>query len=192
MSEVQPQTMELKARYTAQVIADLEHNVKEQERIDAEVASLQEQSRALQHDRALLMNLQRTLAGESATAAGPGEESKEPAPASMPRQAAAGHKPARQKKTAAAAPKGTAAKGTGTRASTTAAKPTLVELIRDHLARQSEPLSAAEITTALAQAHPDRTIKPTVVRTTIEGLVAKGRTQRTKQGTSVFYTATSR
>ncbi|MEU3792864.1 hypothetical protein AB0F07_24190 [Streptomyces fructofermentans] len=66
--------------------------------------------------------------------------------------------------------------------------PTLVELIRDHLARQPEPRSAAEITTALAAAHPDRDIKPKVVRTTTEGLVAKGHVQRTKQGSSVFYT----
>ncbi|GGX84872.1 hypothetical protein [Streptomyces fructofermentans] len=66
--------------------------------------------------------------------------------------------------------------------------PTLVELIRDHLARQPEPRSAAEITTALTAAHPDRDIKPKVVRTTTEGLVAKGHVQRTKQGSSVFYT----
>ncbi|MFV5997980.1 hypothetical protein ACNPQM_37810, partial [Streptomyces sp. NPDC056231] len=42
---------------------------------------------------------------------------------------------------------------------------------------------------ALAQAHPDRGVKTTVVRTTLEGLVAKSQAQRTKQGSSVFYTA---
>lgn len=82
----------------------------------------------------------------------------------------------------AAAPKATAAK---------AAQPTLVELIRRHLAEQSEPRSAAEIATALDQAHPDRTVKTTVVRTTLENLVAKSHAQRTKQGTSVYYTATN-
>jgi len=46
-----------------------------------------------------------------------------------------------------------------------------------------------QITTALTQAHPDRTIKTTVVRTTLENLVAKSRVHRTKQGSSVFYTA---
>ncbi|CAM5631285.1 Regulatory protein OS=Streptomyces alboniger OX=132473 GN=CP975_01000 PE=4 SV=1 [Streptomyces alboniger] len=84
----------------------------------------------------------------------------------------------------AAAPKATA----------TAAKtpqPTLVELIRRHLADQSEPRSAAEIATTLGQAHPDRAIKTTVVRTTLENLVAKNHAQRTKQGSSVFYTATA-
>ncbi|MET9559618.1 hypothetical protein [Streptomyces tauricus] len=68
------------------------------------------------------------------------------------------------------------------------AKPTLVELIREHLGRQSEPRSSAEVATALAEAHPEREIKPKVVRTTVEGLVAKGQVQRTKQGSSVFYT----
>ncbi|MFM9701146.1 BlaI/MecI/CopY family transcriptional regulator, partial [Streptomyces europaeiscabiei] len=71
-----------------------------------------------------------------------------------------------------------------------AAQPTLVELIHRHLAEQGEPRSAAEIATSLGQAHPDRNIKTTVVRTTVEGLVAKSHAQRTKQGSSVYYTAT--
>ncbi|MBB5122067.1 hypothetical protein AF335_08505 [Streptomyces eurocidicus] len=70
-----------------------------------------------------------------------------------------------------------------------AAGPTLVSLVREVLGRQSEPRSAAEIAAAVAEARPDRTIKPTVVRTTVEGLVAKGQARRTKQGTSVFYAA---
>jgi len=57
------------------------------------------------------------------------------------------------------------------------------------LAGQSEPRSAAEITTALGQQYPERTVKTTVVRTTLEGLVARNQAQRTKQGASVFYTA---
>ncbi|MEU6098600.1 hypothetical protein [Streptomyces sp. NPDC047079] len=47
----------------------------------------------------------------------------------------------------------------------------------------------AEVATALGQAHPERGIKTTVVRTTLEGLVAKNQAKRTKQGASVFYTA---
>ncbi|MFH8795912.1 hypothetical protein [Streptomyces sp. NPDC017941] len=70
-----------------------------------------------------------------------------------------------------------------------AAEPTLVDLVRGHLAAQSEPRSAAEVATDLGKAHPERGIKTTVVRTTLENLVAKNRAQRTKQGTSVFYTA---
>ncbi|MGW0568441.1 hypothetical protein [Streptomyces tauricus] len=107
-------------------------------------------------------------------------------------------KPAVSKTTAAAKPaaaKSTASKTgvskTGAQsgaAESGPAKPTLVELIREHLGRQSEPRSSAEVATALAEAHPEREIKPKVVRTTVEGLVAKGQVQRTKQGSSVFYT----
>ncbi|MEW2565717.1 hypothetical protein [Streptomyces sp. NPDC047070] len=117
--------------------------------------------------------------------------SKAPAPKS------AAAKPAAAKSTASkpTASKATASK-TGAKsaaaepgaAKAAAAKPTLVELIREHLGRQSEPRSSAEVATALAEAHPEREIKPKVVRTTVEGLVAKGQVQRSKQGSSVFYT----
>jgi hypothetical protein len=198
MSEVESATTELKTQYAAQVTADLERNAKEQERIGAEVTALQEQLSALQHDQTLLVTLQRTLGGESSLEAGPSAEEPVTAAPSVPRQASAETKeaketketkPGKRKAAAAAKPAKTAAKTPGTKASTTAAKqPTLVELILNHLIQQSEPRSAAEITTGLAQAHPDRDIKPKVVRTTTEGLVAKGRVHRTKQGSSVFYT----
>ncbi|MFV0132143.1 hypothetical protein ACLGIH_02560 [Streptomyces sp. HMX87] len=74
-------------------------------------------------------------------------------------------------------------------ASARQARPTLVALVRDHLAGQQEPRSAAEVAAALGQEHPERGIKANVVRTTLEGLVAKNQAQRTKQGTSVYYTA---
>jgi len=190
MSEVESATTELKTQYAAQVAADLERNTKEQERIGAEVAALQEQLSALQHDQALLVNLQRTLGAESLEAGSSEEESVTAAKPSLPRQASAETKSGRRKKATAAKPKKAAAKTAETKASSPAAKlPTLVELIHNHLGRQSEPRSSAEISTALAQAHPDRDIKPKVVRTTVEGLVAKGHVQRTKQGSSVFYTA---
>ncbi|MET8572707.1 hypothetical protein [Streptomyces sp. NPDC004783] len=86
------------------------------------------------------------------------------------------------------------AKTTGKTAGKTAAKkapaqPTLVELVRGHLGEQKEPRSAAEVAAALGQAHPERPVKTTVVRTTLEGLVARNQAQRSKQGTSVYYTA---
>ncbi len=62
-------------------------------------------------------------------------------------------------------------------------------LVREHLAGQREPRSAAEVATALGQEHPDRGIKANVVRTTLESLVARNEAQRSKQGTSVYYTA---
>ncbi|WAU83408.1 BlaI/MecI/CopY family transcriptional regulator [Streptomyces sp. Qhu-G9] len=212
MSEVESAATELKTQYAAQVAADLERNTKEQERIGAEVAALEEQLSALQHDRTLLAELRRALGGENdlpqaARSAGKGSTPKP----SVPRQATAtagrrkkatatkaaakpaAAKPATKPAVKAAAPKPTPKAATKADAAEpavkpAAAKPTLVELIRDHLAQQSEPRSSAEVTTALTQAHPDREIKPKVVRTTVEGLVAKGQVQRTKQGSSVFYT----
>ncbi|MDN3270204.1 hypothetical protein [Streptomyces sp. MA15] len=67
--------------------------------------------------------------------------------------------------------------------------PKLVDLVRRHLGEQNEPRSAAEVAAALGAAHPGRAVKVTVVRSTLEGLVARNQAQRTKQGTSVFYTA---
>ncbi|MFJ6900661.1 hypothetical protein [Streptomyces hokutonensis] len=184
MSQVELATTDLKAHYAAQVKADLERNTAEQERIGAEMTALQEQLHALQHDQALLTDLQQTLGGNSsgATDAGPEEKTT----ASVPQPSPAKTRPAREKKPAA---RKVTAKSPGTKTSTTAVKqPTLVELIRTHLAQQAEPLSAAEITSALTQAHPERDIKPKVVRMTLEGLVAKSHIHRTKQGSSVFYT----
>ncbi|MEI5522844.1 hypothetical protein WB401_06195 [Streptomyces brasiliscabiei] len=121
-----------------------------------------------------------------------GKQAKKPATAKPKAQAKTQAKTA----TAEAAPAKTATAKSST-ATTTAAKPapakktqpTLVELIRRHLTEQSEPRSAAEVATALTQAHPDRRIQTNVVRTTLEGLVAKSNAQRTRQGSSVYYTA---
>ncbi|MEU0039921.1 MULTISPECIES: hypothetical protein [unclassified Streptomyces] len=203
MTQVQSETTELQSQYAAQLTADLERNTKEQERIAAEVVALQELLQALRRDQALLVNLRRTLGDETPAAAG--AKAAEPAATvpSVPRQASAepksAPKPAKQQKKAAAAKPAKAARTTPRSAGTKAAakapeaagKPTLtlVELIHDHLSRQSEPRSAAEITSTLSETHPERGIKATVVRTTVEGLVAKGRAQRSKQGTSVYYTA---
>lgn len=187
MSEAGPATTDLKAHYAAQVKADLERNTTEQERIGAEMAALQEQLHALQHNQALLTDLQQTLGGNSPETTGPGPEEKATTAPLVPQQASAESQPAKGKKTAA---RKAAAKSPGTKTSAPAVKqPTLVELIRTHLAQQTEPRSAAEITSSLVQAHPERDIKPKVVRTTVEGLVAKSHVHRTKQGSSVFYTA---
>ncbi|TXS61251.1 hypothetical protein EAO69_39745 [Streptomyces sp. me109] len=238
MAQVHSETTGLQSQYSAQLTADLERNTKEQERISAEVTSLQELLEALRRDQALLVNLQRTLGDD---APGAGEKAAGPAAAvpSVPRQTTAGPKskakpakqqaapakaapakaastktapaktvsakatpvkdaPAKAASTKTAPAKTVSAKATPAKAATpkaaakapeAAGKPTLVELIHDHLSRQSEPRSAAEITTTLSESHPERGIKATVVRTTVEGLVAKGRAQRSKQGTSVYYTA---
>jgi len=196
-----PEATELQAQYAAQVAADLERNTKEQDRLGAELTALQEQLKGLQQDQALLVSVQQAL-GHSGPATPAPQELSQAATVPAPRTTPATATPARRKKAATPKPKTTPADKTTTgkavAGKTTtvkpegaaAAQPTLGTLIHEHLSRQSEPRSAAEITTALAQAHPERGIKTTVVRTTVEGLVAKGRAERTKQGTSVFYTTT--
>ncbi|MGW3141472.1 hypothetical protein [Streptomyces sp. NPDC001139] len=98
-------------------------------------------------------------------------------------------KQASGEKPASPARKRTGKKGPAKTLAASSTTPTLVDLVREHLAGQSEPRSATEITAALEQQHSERTVKTTVVRTTLEGLVARNQAQRTKQGVSVFYTA---
>ncbi|MER8224280.1 hypothetical protein ABTZ58_27570 [Streptomyces sp. NPDC094143] len=198
-------TTELASQYIAQVSSDLEANVKEQERITAEITSLQQQLASLQHDHGVLVSMQQALGITQATTV-PATESTGmtgttgaavPSPRRKKAGTAAGGKarksPAAPAKSAAkqpaakkTAPKKTAAKKT---AVAKAAEPTLVELIRRHLAEQKEPRSAAEIAGSLGQAHPERDISAKVVRVTLEGLVAKSQAERSKQGRSVFYSA---
>ncbi|MFI7345634.1 hypothetical protein ACIBSR_05115 [Streptomyces sp. NPDC049936] len=231
MSESTTQSAtQLASQYSVQVTDDLERNVKEQERVSAELTALQQQLASLQHDHALLVSVQQALGvavPEPATGAATVPSPRDGAPAepatrgrargkkaaTAPKRAAApkpgvkqatkpsATKPAAKpaaKSAAKQAPKaGTkqagkaAAKPVAKKASAPAtAQPTLVELVRTHLVEASEPRSAAEVTTALGKAHAERNVKTTVVRTTLEGLVAKNLAQRTKQGSSVYYTAT--
>ncbi|WP_399135980.1 hypothetical protein Q3A86_00310 [Streptomyces sp. NBUA17] len=189
---------EVASQYAAQVAGDLEHNAKERERIGADIAALQEKLTALQHDHSVLVNIQQALAG-----AGPGPagaDTEVPSPRKKVAAEPTGGRGSRAEKTTAASRGRTAtkrpatkkARATKTSAEATSTKsnaPTLVELIRRYLAAQSEPRSAAEVHAALNQAHPERAIQTTVVRNTLEGLVAKQQAQRTKQGSSVYYTA---
>ncbi|WP_210582812.1 hypothetical protein [Streptomyces sp. GESEQ-4] len=195
MSESTTTTTELTSHYIAQVTGDLERNLKEQERIGAEITALQEQLSALQQDHTVLVNMQQALGIPEA----PAEPAAAPESAAVPsprKKTDAGPSGKRQaRKTTAAQGSPTARKSAAKKPPAKAAaaakttQPTLVELIRRHLTEQSEPRSAVEISTALSQAHPERGIKPKVVRVTLEGLVAKSQAQRTKQGHSVFYTS---
>ncbi|MGW2563019.1 hypothetical protein ACWCXB_27955 [Streptomyces sp. NPDC001514] len=83
---------------------------------------------------------------------------------------------------------------TGAKASTAAAKksggPSLTDLVLDLLTKSGEPRSVREIETELAVADPQRSITKTqVVRNSLEALFAKGKAERSKQGSSVYYTA---
>ncbi|MER6563481.1 hypothetical protein ABT300_38305 [Streptomyces sp. NPDC001027] len=197
MTETPVETTELKAQYSAQVTADLERNTKEQDRLLGEIDALQEQLSTLQQDHAILVNIQQALgivtpeptaSAEDAAAASVPQPKTGTAPRvgkqTRPRKTTS---PQDSKQTKAKAnTKKNAAK---TAAPKQTAQPTLVELIRRHLTEQSEPRSAAEVAAALTQAHPDRRIQTNVVRTTLEGLVAKSNAQRVKQGSSVYYTS---
>ena len=194
MSDTTIAGTQLTSQYAAQVTSDLERNTKEQERISAEIATLQEQLTALQHDHRVLVNVQQVLGIAPAPvqpAAGPGGAAV-PAPRRKASAESGVDERARVKR-AAGTQRPTTSEKPGDKKPTqdTAAKagrPTLVELVRGHLAEQSEPRSAAEVATALGKAHSERGIKTTVVRTTLEGLVARNQAKRTKQGASVFYT----
>ncbi|MEU3102562.1 hypothetical protein [Streptomyces griseoflavus] len=225
MSENSTAATDLTSQYTAQVANDLERNVKEQERVTADIAALQEQLTVLQHDHTILVNMQQAL-GLAAAPAGPapvhesgdasGAETAPggasvPAPRGRSGTGPGDHKPKRAKKeTVRATPAKATRKPAPAKAERPKAKagrtrpagarsagaregrtdgPKLVELVRAHLDGQSEPRSAAEVAGALGEAHPERTFRTTVVRNALEGLVARNRAQRTKQGTSVFYTA---
>lgn len=216
MPETKTPATELASQYIAQVTGDLEANLKEQERIGTEITTLQEQLAALQHDHDVLKSMQQALgitappngsAAESESAVLPSPRRKKAGPAAGEKQKArkstatpakkAARKPAAGKPAAAkpatgmpAAEKPAVAKPAAKSThSAKAPEPTLVELIRRHLAEQKEPRSAAEISTALGEAHPHRGIAAKVVRVTLEGLVAKSQAERSKQGRSVFYTA---
>ncbi|WP_326800511.1 BlaI/MecI/CopY family transcriptional regulator [Streptomyces sp. NBC_01788] len=181
MSESTTHSTELTSHYVSQVTSDLEHNVKEQERVTTELAALHEQLATLQRDHTVLLNMQQALG----------------VPASPPEPASTGSAtvPSPRKKSASAsgtrpsAKKAPSQRSQGKTEAAKTAQPTLVDLIHQHVAEQSEPRSAAEIAEVLRQAHTERTIDTKVVRTTLENLVAKSRIHRTKQGSSVFYTA---
>ncbi|MBB6421883.1 hypothetical protein [Streptomyces sp. AK010] len=232
MSETTTPATELASQYIAQVAGDLDANVKEQERVSAEIASLQEQLAALQRDHGVLVSMHQALGITAPPTESASDSDSDSASAVLPSPrrkkdgAAAGGKQKARKSTAAQAKRAAGKSAAGTTSSaksaaagksagttkaaataksagstrtagstTTAAgaaksgEPTLVELIRRHLAVQKEPRSAAEISTALGQAHPHRDIAAKVVRVTLEGLVAKSQAERSKQGRSVFYTA---
>ncbi|MEV6117812.1 hypothetical protein AB0L59_36460 [Streptomyces sp. NPDC052109] len=205
MPEPTTPVTELTSQYVSQVTNDLDNNVKEQERITAEIAGLQEQLAALEHDHTVLVSMRQALGvasrpsapatadaavvpaprTKSTTGSGTRRAPKKTTDERSEREKQPAKKPAADKSAVTKpAPKKTAAKKTAGQT----AQPTLVELVRRLLAEQQEPRSAAEVSEALGSAHPDRQIQTKVIRTTLENLVARNSAQRTKQGSSVFYT----
>ncbi|MGW1945718.1 hypothetical protein ACWCRC_15495 [Streptomyces sp. NPDC001940] len=182
----------LKSQYSAQVEADLERNSKEQERVAAELAALQEQLQTLDHDRTLLVGMRETLSSRGAAAVA--EEApvapKAESPVELPKaRKPKGESAAPKQRAKKEAGKKPAAKKAATAQPRTPGSPTLRELVLNLITTSTEPRSAAEVTTTLAESHPERKAGGTVVRNTLESLVARGQAERTKQNKSVFYTA---
>ncbi|MFF5438107.1 hypothetical protein [Streptomyces achromogenes] len=204
MPETAGPVTELASQYVSQVTKDLEQNVKEQDRVTAEIAALQERLAALQHDHGILLNMRQAL-GIAAPAAGavvPAPRGKSGAARRTDAKKPAPKKPAAKKPAAVKATTGKAAAGKPAAKKapaepaqpaqpaqpTQSSQPTLVELVRRYLTEQNEPRSAAEVAEALGRTHPERAVQTKVVRTTLENLVARNGAHRSKQGSSVFYT----
>lgn len=171
VSDTAVQTDDVASEYVARVEADLARNAEEQERIGREIEAMRVRLDRLRRNQAVLMGVKSALIRESQ------EETAPPAPAapSAPTQGTTAGKPDASARVATRGARG--------------AKPTLVDLVCSHLSGQSEPRSAAEVTEDIARSHPDRQTKITVVRATLESLVAQGRVRRSKQGRSVFYSS---
>ncbi|MER0444080.1 hypothetical protein ABR738_05785 [Streptomyces sp. Edi4] len=179
-----PDSTTLQSQYAAQIQSDLDSNVAEREQIAAQISALQEQLSTLENNHALLASMRQAIGGTAAPTSR--KKSKKAASAPTPKVPQARTAP----KSAARATKSVKKQGrTAARTKAAGATTTLRDLVAAHLTRTGEPRSAAEITAALTEAHPGRTIAGTVVRNTLENLVAKGEAQRTRQNRSVFYTA---
>ncbi|MEU9064565.1 hypothetical protein AB0D13_38455 [Streptomyces sp. NPDC048430] len=191
MSEVAA-TSTVTAGYAQKVTEDLAVTRSEQERVRAELARLQGELRELEEGEQVLVKMQVVLGGageQSATANGKGK-TKTSVPAARSGKGAAEQqkvpgkaKPAKKAGSKAPAPKAVPAKGAG--------EETWAALAGSYLAEQSEPKSAAEVSAALAEAHPQRKVQATVVRNALEQGVARGLLERSKQGRSVYYTPAS-
>ncbi|GGJ28741.1 hypothetical protein [Streptomyces brasiliensis] len=153
-------TTDLVTHYSAQLASDLDRNAREQDKTRADLEQLESRLLALQHNHAVLVTMQRAL--ESGI---PLQQPSAPPGWGVTGGVAGGRGAGRREQHA----------------------PTLVSLIRAHLAERSEPCSAGDVAATLSKAHSDRVIKTTVVRTTLEGLVAKGIARRIRQGHSVQY-----
>lgn len=181
----------LKSQYAAQINTDLERNSADHERLTSEITALQQQLLVLENNRVLLLGMRQSLGDEAAgdvpenTDVSGSENGASAARKSADRSAT--RKPRKKTDTASGKQKGTESGGSRTKRVREAGSSTLRDLIRDDLTQHAEPRSAAEVTAALTQALPDREVKATVVRSTLESLVAKGEAHRTKQQRSVFY-----
>ncbi|MGW7758008.1 hypothetical protein ACWGK6_42135 [Streptomyces violaceusniger] len=185
----------LKSQYAAQINTDLELNSADHERVSSEITALQQQLLVLENNRTLLLGMRQSLGDEAAgdvpENTGVSSSANGSSAARKSAERSATRKPKKQTDTASGKRKGAESGGNRTKRVRAAGAPTLRDLIHGDLTQHGEPRSAAEVTAALTQTLPDREIKATVVRSTLEALVAKGEAHRTKQQRSVLYSATA-
>ncbi|MFI5689568.1 BlaI/MecI/CopY family transcriptional regulator [Streptomyces sp. NPDC051636] len=197
----------IQERYASQIAADLEKILSEQQELQARLDRLRAEEEWL---RGVLGSLpdaqvQEDSAGAAQSSA-QAPAAQEEAPVPQPRQEEAD--PAMQtartrkgtaKKTVKAPAKKTTAKDPAKKSAQKAAvkktaarsgEPPLGDLLLLILAKQpGEPRTAGEVVSALEQTFPERARDINTVRNTLERLVAKSRVERTKQGSTVYYTA---
>ncbi|MFF8868345.1 BlaI/MecI/CopY family transcriptional regulator [Streptomyces sp. NPDC015139] len=188
MTEGQDETTNLQPLYAARLADDLERNTLTQERLTDELTALEGRLEALRRNHALLVNMQQALGDPGVSVNGAATDHKAPSP--VPPQGRSRRngrskdnssvKPAAVKASSAATSEGRGKSSGG---------PTLRELVVSQVTRKAQPISAQEVTEALVVAHPERNIKITVVRSTLEAMVAKGAVRRDKQGKAVLYSA---
>ncbi|WP_406387515.1 hypothetical protein [Streptomyces sp. NBC_00887] len=176
------------AGYAQKVTEDLALTKKEQERVRAELARLQDELQQLEESEKVLVKMQDVLGGSSELNHGGGK--KAPVPAARRGKGAT----TRQKKvsrTAKPSKAGREAPAGKTASPKGEAEETWAALASSYLAGQNEPKSAAEVSAALTEAHPQRKVQAPVVRNALEHGVARGLLERSKQGRSVYYTPAS-
>ncbi|MEV7304087.1 hypothetical protein [Streptomyces clavifer] len=183
-------TSTISADYAQRITDDLAANRSEQDRARAELTRLQDALVQLETGEQILVKMQEVLGGGSTKPAALKSKDRKVAAvpaARSPKSRTASPKGGRKQKAqadqGAPADGGAATKGAG--------DPTWRELVTGYLTTQREPKSAAEVTSALTESHPQRKTQVAVVRNTLEQGVAHGLLERSKQGRSVYYSPVS-
>ncbi|MCF3134767.1 hypothetical protein [Streptomyces olivochromogenes] len=203
----------IQEKYAGRFASELETNRSEQENLRARLKQLQAEEEMLLRLQSALAG---ATAGSGSATGGAADaavtEPQDPAHASavleeagvpQPRHPKTGSPAAPAKKAAAKrtaparkAAKETAAKKTtakgpaGKPAADKAAGPSLGDLLKQILDKHpGQPRTAAEVTIELEQEYPERARNTTIVRNTLERLVAKSAVERTKQKSTVLYTS---
>ncbi|MGW7386741.1 hypothetical protein [Streptomyces sp. NPDC054794] len=197
------ETATIKDKYAGRFATELEANRGEQE-------SLRVRLEQLQAEEEVLLRLQSALAavpaGPDSAVSGaadaavtePQDLTHAPEEAAVPQprhqETSSSGAPAKKSTVKRTAPARKAAKKTTAEepadksAAKKAAEPSLGDLLKQILDRHpGEPRTAAEVTSELEKEYPERARNATIVRNTLERLVAKSAVERTKQKSTVLY-----